>query len=345
MPATISTRPPAQKPTQTALLGLGVYRPSRVVMNDEVAGPIDSSDEWIQTRSGIRSRRYATEDETLVDMSAAASRAALNAAGIAAEQVDCIILATSTNFSLTPAAAPQIGAALGLTDTAAFDLSSGCSGFCFGLSLADDMVRAGSARHVLVVGAERLSDAVDFTDRSTAFIFADGAGAVVVGASESAGIGPTSWGSDGTSADAIRQTKDFLTYINDVGTQGSDAVRPYVEMRGTSVFRWAAHSLEKVCRDALDRAGVSPEDLDALIPHQANGRITEVMARTLKLPPTCAVANDIVDAGNTSAASVPLAMEALLRAGEANPGDIALLIAFGAGLSYAAQVVALPPIS
>ncbi len=339
MPAQIATTTGA---AHTAILGLGVYRPTRVVTNDEVAGPIDSSDEWIRTRSGIRTRRFCGPDETVLTMSIAAGKQALESAGVAADQIDCVIVATSTWLLLTPAAAPQVATGLGMSETAGFDISAGCAGFCHALSVASDMVRAGTSRHVLVVGVERLTDTIDVTDRSTAFLFGDGAGAVVVGPSETTGIGPTVWGSDGDQWKAIRQTKDWMEFFNEIDDTGLDATRPYLAMEGTAVFRWAAHSLEKVCREALDRAGVTTEQLDALIPHQANGRITEVMSRILKLPDSCVVANDIEVNGNTSAASVPLAMEALLRTGESKPGDTALLIAFGAGLSYASQVVALP---
>ncbi|MFF0544642.1 beta-ketoacyl-ACP synthase III [Nocardia thailandica] len=326
----------------TAILGLGVYRPARVVTNDEIAGPIDSSDEWIRTRSGIKTRRFASDTETIQSMSVAAARDAMEAAGVVADQVDCVIVATSTYLLLTPAAGPQIATELGMTGAAAFDISAGCAGFCHALALASDLVRCGTAQNVLVVGVEKLTDTVDFTDRSTAFLFADGAGAVIVGPAEEQGIGPTVWGSDGTQHHAIRQNKDWMQFFAEIEEKGLDAVRPYLAMEGTAVFRWAAHSLEKVCRDAIDRAGLDTDDLDAMIPHQANGRIIEIMARVLKLPADCALANDIEDAGNTSAASIPLAMEALLRKGESKPGDTALLIAFGAGLSYAAQVVTLP---
>ncbi|MFE3446806.1 beta-ketoacyl-ACP synthase III [Nocardia sp. NPDC059180] len=326
----------------TAILGLGVYRPARVVTNDEVAGPIDSSDEWIRTRSGIRTRRFADDSETIMSMSVAASRGALESAGVDADQVDCVIVATSTHLLLTPAAAPQIATELGMNGAAAFDISAGCAGFCHALALASDLVRAGTSNHVLVVGVEKLTNTINPTDRSTAFLFADGAGAVVVGPSDEQGIGPTVWGSDGTQHHAIRQDKDWMEFFAEIDEKGLDAVRPYMAMEGTAVFRWAAHSLEKVCREAIDRAGLSTDDLDAMIPHQANGRIIEIMARVLKLPEECALANDIEETGNTSAASIPLAMEQLLRSGQSKPGDTALLIAFGAGLSWAAQVVALP---
>ncbi|WP_067852082.1 beta-ketoacyl-ACP synthase III [Nocardia shimofusensis] len=329
----------------TAILGLGVYRPARIVTNDEIAGPINSSDEWIRTRSGIRTRRFADASETVQSMSVAAARNAMDAAEVSADEIDCVIVATSTHLLLTPAAAPRIATELGMNGAAAFDISAGCAGFCHALAMASDLVRAGTSKKVLVIGVEKLTDTVDMTDRSTAFLFADGAGAVVVGPSEKpgeAGIGPTVWGSDGTQHHAIRQTKDWLEFFAEIEEKGLEAVRPYLAMEGTAVFRWAAHSLEKVCRDAIDRAGLTTDDLQAMIPHQANGRIIEIMARVLKLPEDCALANDIEESGNTSAASIPLAMEALLRKGEARPGDTALLIAFGAGLSYAAQVVTLP---
>ncbi|MET7770725.1 beta-ketoacyl-ACP synthase III [Nocardia sp. NPDC005366] len=326
----------------TAILGLGVYRPARVVTNDEVASPIDSSDEWIRTRSGIKTRRFAGADETIQSMSVAAARGALESAGVDVDQVDCVIVATSTHLLLTPAAGPQIATELGMNGAAAFDISAGCAGFCHGLALASDLVRAGTSKNVLVIGVEKLTDAINPADRSTAFLFADGAGAVIVGPADEPGIGPTVWGSDGTQHHAIRQDKDWMEFVREVEQKGADAIRPYLTMEGTAVFRWAAHSLEKVCRDAIDRAGLSTDDLDAMIPHQANGRIIDIMARVLKLPESCALADDIEETGNTSAASIPLAMEALLRKGRSKPGDTALLIAFGAGLSYAAQVVNLP---
>ncbi|RDI59732.1 beta-ketoacyl-ACP synthase III [Nocardia pseudobrasiliensis] len=326
----------------TAMLGLGVYRPARVVTNDEVSGPIDSSDEWIRTRSGIRTRRFASDSETIVAMSAAAGRDALDAAGVTPDQIGCVIVATSTWLLLTPAAAPQVATELGMNHPAAFDISAGCAGFCHAVGLASDLVKGGTATHVLVIGVERLTDTFDPADRSTAFLFADGAGAVVIGPSDEPGIGPTVWGSDGEQHHAIRQDKDWMQFFGEVDELGGDAVRPYLAMEGTAVFRWAAHSLKKVCLDAIDRAGLTSAEIDAFVPHQANGRIIDIMARELKLAEDCALATDIEETGNTSAASIPLAMEALLRKGDTKPGAAALLVAFGAGLSYAAQVVTLP---
>src|SRR6478736_7073417 len=317
----------------TAMLGLGVYRPERVVTNDEICEVLDSSDEWIQTRSGIRTRRYAAEGESLLDMATVAAERALKAAGVDAGDLGTVILATSTHVQHTPAAAPILADRLG-SRAAAFDVSAGCAGFCHSLSVASDLVRGGNARYVLVVGVERLSTFMDPTDRGTAFIFADGAGAVVVGPAEEAGIGPVAWGSDGSQAHVITQS---------MRCDELDADHPLVvRMEGTQVFRWAPFAMADVARDAVERAGLTLDDLDVFVPHQANLRITETLARNLKLPEGGAIARDVQDAGNTSAASVPLAIEAMLNAGEAKPGDTALLIAFGAGLSYAGQVVRLP---
>ncbi|PUA81300.1 beta-ketoacyl-ACP synthase III [Nocardioides currus] len=321
--------------THAAMLGLGVYRPERVVTNDEICEVLDSNDEWIQTRSGIRTRRFAGEGEGLLDMATTAAERALAVSGVGIDQVGCVIVATSTHPEHTPASAPQVATRLGST-AAAFDVSAGCAGFCHALGLASAMVRSGAETHVLVIGVEQLSKFMDPTDRGTAFIFADGAGAVVVGPADATGIGPTAWGSDGSQAHVITQTPSCLG-----GHQVED---PVVQMEGTAVFRWAPFAMADVAHQALAAAGVGVDDLDAFVPHQANLRITQTLSRNIKLPETVAVATDVVDSGNTSAASVPLAIEAMLRKGEAKAGDLALLIAFGAGLSYAGQVVTLPPI-
>ena len=252
------------------------------------------------------------------------------------DQVGCVIVATSTHPEHTPASAPQVATALGLDAAAAFDISAGCAGFCHALNLASSMVRSGAEQHVLVIGVEQLSRFMDPTDRGTAFIFADGAGAVVVGPADATGIGPTAWGSDGSQSHVITQTPSCLG--------GHAEGDPVVQMEGTAVFRWAPFAMAEVAHEALRLAGVGVEELDAFIPHQANLRITQTLARNIKLPDSVAIATDVIDSGNTSAASVPLAMEAMLRTGEASVGDTALLIAFGAGLSYAGQVVALPPL-
>lgn len=322
---------------QSALLGLGVHRPERVVTNDEICELIDSTDEWIQSRSGIRNRRFAGADESVVTMAVSAGRAALSAGGVDPAAIGCIIVATSTYAAQTPPAATLVADALGTNGPGAFDLGGGCAGFCTALAVASDLVRGGSVDYVLVVGVEKMSDSTDPYDRSTRFIFGDGAGAVVVGPSDVAGIGPVEWGSDGSQADAIRQEPEWLEFI-----ANPDGPRPFIKMAGTAVFRWAAFEMGKVALSAVEKAGLSVEDLDAFVPHQANNRITEVIARSMKLPESVPVSDDIAETGNTSAASVPLALEALLRSGDVAPGDTALLLAFGAGLSYAAQVITVP---
>jgi 3-oxoacyl-[acyl-carrier-protein] synthase III len=320
-----------------AILGVGSYRPSRVIPNSEVIEAIDSSDEWIQQRSGIKERRWAAPEETVQLMSVAAARAALERAGVDARQVDCVIVATVSHMLQTPAIATAIAHELGTDQAAAFDISAACAGFCHGIAMAADMVRGGSAGHVLVIGVERLSDITDVNDRGTAFIFADGAGAAVVGPSEIAGIGPVVWGSDGEQYDLIRQREDW----RDVVASGSPEM-PHLVMQGNAVFRWASFAMAKTGLQALDRAGIGVDDLDVFVPHQANMRITDAMARSMKLPERVKIARDIAEQGNTSAASIPLALDRMIEEGDARSGDTALLIAFGAGLAYAAQVVTVP---
>ena len=331
---------PAGSP-HARILGLGVYRPSRVVPNSEVVEAIDSSDEWIQQRSGIKQRRFATAEETIQLMSVAASRQAIERAGIDAAQVDCVVVATVSHLLQTPAIAPAIATELGTDHAAAFDISAACAGFCHAVALGADMVRGGSARHVLVIGVERLSDITDMKDRGTAFIFADGAGAAVIGPSDTPGIGPVVWGSDGEQYDLIRQREDWRDVVGSDQHPGS-GVMPHLTMQGNPVFRWASFTMAKVAQQALDAAGVSADELDVFVPHQANMRIIDAMARSMKLPQHVRIARDIADQGNTSAASVPLALDRMMLEGEASSGDTALLIAFGAGLAYAAQVVTVP---
>ena len=324
-----------------AILGVGAYRPVRLVPNSEVVDAIDSSDEWIQQRSGIKTRRWAGPDESVQMMSVEASRIAIERAGLDAAQIDCVVVATVSHLLQTPAVATAIAHELGTANAAAFDISAACSGFCHGIALASDLVRAGSARHVLVVGVERLTDILDLTDRGTAFIFADGAGAAVVGPSDTPGIGPVVWGSDGEQFDLIRQREDWRDVVGSPEVPGS-GVMPHLTMQGNPVFRWASFAMAKIGQQALDAAGVGIDDLDVFVPHQANMRIIDAMARSMKLPSTVRIARDVADQGNTSAASVPLALDRMIAEGDARSGDTALLIAFGAGLSYAAQVVTVP---
>ena len=329
-----------RSPTATAharILGVGGYLPARVVPNDEIAPRIQSSDTWIRERSGIAERRWAGPEETVARMGTAAAGKALAQSGIAAGQIGCVLVATSTHFHQLPAVATEIAHHVGADAASAFDVSAACAGFTHALAIAGDMVRGGSAGHVLVVGTERMSDLIDHDDRGSAFLFGDGAGAVVVGPSATPGLGPVAWGADGSQRDVIDQTASWQELR-------TDPTRPFpaLAMQGQRVFRWAAFEIAKAAQQALDAAGVTVADLAAFLPHQANLRIIDSLVKALGMPPTVAVARDVVDCGNTSAASIPLAMERMLASGEAPSGGLALTLGFGSGLSYAGQVVVLP---
>ncbi|MFJ9695496.1 beta-ketoacyl-ACP synthase III [Kitasatospora sp. NPDC101183] len=336
---------PADGARYSRIHGVGGYRPVRVIPNAEVLEWIDSSDEWIRTRSGIESRRWAGPEESVAEMSVQAAGKAIAQAGISPEQIGGVIVATVSHLKQTPAIATEIALRLGCGTAPAFDISAACAGFGYGLGIADGMIRGGNAEYVLVIGVERLSDLTDKSDRSTAFIFGDGAGAAIVGPSDVPGIGKLVWGSDGSQADVISQTAAWDTAFakpDAVNGAGDELKWPALRMEGQPVFRWAVWEMAKVAQQALDAAGISAEDLGAFIPHQANMRITDAMIKALKLPASVPVARDIAETGNTSAASIPLAMERMLESGEARSGDLALIIGFGAGLVYAATVVTLP---
>ncbi|RBM18998.1 ketoacyl-ACP synthase III [Streptomyces sp. PT12] len=332
MPAAINARPGSP---YARIMGVGGYRPSRVVTNEEILERIDSSDEWIRSRSGIVTRHWAGDEETVAEMSVAAAGKAIADAGIGTEQVDAVIVSTVSHFAQTPGIATVIAHRLGAGKPAAFDISAACAGFGYGVTIGTGLIVAGSARHVLVIGVERLSDLTDHEDRSTAFLFGDGAGAVVLGPSPKPAIGPTVWGSEGDKAGVISQTVPWNEY-----SPGDKF--PALRQEGQTVFRWAVYEMAKVAKEAMDAAGIAPEQLDVFIPHQANMRIIDSMVKTLGLPESVAVARDIETTGNTSAASIPLAMERMLATGQARSGDTALVIGFGAGLVYAATVVTLP---
>lgn len=331
------------------MLGIGAYRPKWVVSNEEVCKTLDSTPEWIYDRTGIRNRRWISGDETLRTMAVSAADRAIRNSGIEPAKISALILCTSSWLKFTPHGAPSVASDLGINGIPAFDLTSGCGGFGYGLGVAVDMIRSGSAEYIVVIGAETMTVGLDPTDRGTAMIFGDGAGAVVVGPSEKNGISPTVWGSDGDNAEAISQDIDFLTYMDMAEEkQGKDpAVDPIgrmaLRMEGPKVFRWAAVTLPRALSTALDLAGVAKEDIEVFVPHQANARINTLMKANLGLGDHVPVANDIETTGNTSAASIPLAMEEMLVTGKAKGGQTALLLGFGAGLSYAGQVAVLPP--
>ncbi|MGX7697000.1 beta-ketoacyl-ACP synthase 3 [Gordonia polyisoprenivorans] len=331
-----------------AMLGIGAYRPRRLVSNDEVCEVLDSTDEWIYERSGVRNRRWISGDESARSMAAAAAERAISNSGVAKEEIGALILATNSWKTKIPHGGPIVAFDIGLNGIPAYDIAAGCGGFGYALGVAADTVRAGSARYVLVVGVETMSVVMEPTDRNTAFIFGDGAGAVVVGPSEENGISPTVWGSDGENAEAIGQNYDIPAYMDRAQEYQhkdpeSDPVgRMVVTMQGPRVFRWAAITLPKALAAVIETSGVDIEDIEVFIPHQANARINELM-KNLGFPDDLPMANDIENTGNTSAASIPLAMEEMLATGKARGGQTAMLLGFGAGLSYAGAIVTLPP--
>jgi 3-oxoacyl-(acyl-carrier-protein) synthase III len=323
------------------ILSVGAYRPERVVPNSEIVDLIDSTDEWIQQRTGIQSRHIAPADQSLVDMSVEAAAIAIKRAGISIEQIDAIIFATISYPFQAPSAATELASRLGATTPAAFDISAACAGFTYGVGMASDLIRNQTAKYVLVVGGEKLSDFTDPADRATAFIFADGVGAVIVGPSETVGIGPTIWGSDAANRDAITLEPSFLEFKK--GKSVEDVGWPNIAQEGQRVFRWAVYEMAPVGRKAIEAAGITPDQLAAFIPHQANERIIDSLVKSMGLPESVEVARDIRTTGNTSSASIPLAMDRLLHEHPDLHGKNALLIGFGAGLVFAAQVVELPP--
>ena len=315
------------------ILGLGSRQPEQIVTNADIsARGVDTTDEWIRARVGIEQRRFARADESVVDMAVDAGSKALADAGLAPSEIDAVLVATCTMPSFIPNAAGQTADRIGVHAAAAFDINAACAGFCYGLGTASDMIRAGSARHVLVIGAEKLSDWVDPMDRSTCIIFADGAGAAVVGPVEEGdrpGIGPIAAGSAG----------DL------VGTIVISDRNSFIHQDGREVYRWAITKIAPVALRALELAGVAPADVDVLVPHQANLRIVEAIAKRIRAagaPGDMVVADDIIHSGNTSSASIPLALDHMRAEGRVRSGDLALLVGFGAGLSYASQVVVLP---
>ena len=318
------------------IYSLGASRGSSEVTNDEIAGPIDSSDEWIRQRTGIVTRMRAPEGQSLMDLAVEASNEAIAKSGIEPSEIDAVILATISFPYATPSGATMLAAEVGATDAAAYDISAACAGYCYGIAQADALIRSGNSKYVLVVGGEKLSDFISPTDRSISFLLGDGAGAAIVGPSDHPGISKTVWGSDGANWDKVGMTGSILDF-RDGKTQW-----PTLVQEGQSVFRWAVWEMVKVAKDALEASGLEPEDLTALVTHQANVRIIDEFAKQLGLPETVVVAKDIVETGNTSAASIPLAMHRLLAEGKVKSGGYALQIGFGAGLAYAAQVVELP---
>jgi len=307
------------------IIALGHYQPTRVLTNHELAEIVDTNDEWIRSRVGIETRRIAAPDETVADMATAAADKALANSGLTAADIDMVVVATCSAAERCPNVAARVAGALGITAPAAYDLNTACSGFSYALATVDHAIRAGSGHNAIVIGAEKLSDITDWTDRSTCVIFGDGAGAAVVTASEQPDIGPVLWGSEPDKQDAVI----------------IEGWRPHIQQAGQTVFRWAAFSLPKLALETCARAGVKPQELAAFIPHQANLRIIEPLGRKLGAQ-DAVIATDVVESGNTSAASIPLALSKLVERREIPSGAPVLLFGFGGGLTYAGQVVRCP---
>jgi 3-oxoacyl-[acyl-carrier-protein] synthase-3 len=313
-------------PAGSRILGLGHYRPSNTVTNlDLIARGVDTDDAWVKARVGIAERRWAEPDETVVDMAEIAGSKAIAASGVEPGAIDLVLVATCTMPTPVPSAAPSLAARLAIDAPGAFDVNSGCSGFVYALNVASAAVRSGQARNVLVVASERFSGWLDLTDRSTCIILGDGAGAAVIGGCDAPGLGPVLWGSDGTQSDAVAIDEHTGTF----------------RQEGQAVYRWATGTMAPVALEACHQAGVEPAELAAFVPHQANLRIIDAIAGRLGVPDVV-VARDIVTSGNTSAASIPLALSRMVERGEVDSGAPVLLLGFGAGLAYAAQVVLAP---
>ncbi|MFE5869639.1 beta-ketoacyl-ACP synthase III [Streptomyces roseifaciens] len=311
--------------TGSRVLALGHYQPARVLTNDELAAMVDTSDEWIRSRVGIRTRRVAAPDETVADMAAEAAGKALANSGLATEEIDLVLVATCTADDRSPNTAARVAAALGLATPATMDVNVVCSGFTHALASADHAIRAGAATNALVVGVEKFTSVTDWTDRTTCVLTGDGAGAAVVTASVEPEIGPVVWGSVPGMGHAVR-------------IEGTPS---RFSQEGQSVYRWATTQLPPIARRVCERAGVAPEDLAAVVLHQANLRIIEPVARKLGAV-NAVVATDVTESGNTSAASIPLALSKLVERGEVPSGAPVLLFGFGGNLSYAGQVIRCP---
>ncbi|HLS92136.1 MAG TPA: beta-ketoacyl-ACP synthase III [Microbacterium sp.] len=326
----------APQHAHSRILAMGAARGENAVPNDDLVGPINSSDEWIRQRTGIVTRTRADRGTSATDLATAAAKEAVAKAGIDPAEIGLVICATISNPQQTPSMSAIVADAIGATPAAAYDLNAACAGYCYAIAQADALIRSGAATYAVVIGAEKLSDVVDPTDRSISFLLGDGAGAAVLGPSDTPGVSASQWGSDGSKAGLVGMNHT-LTEFRD-----GESEWPTLRQEGPSVFRWAVWDMAKVARKTLDEAGVRPEDLAAFVPHQANGRIIDEFAKQLGLPDTVAIGRDIETTGNTSAASIPLATHRLLEERPELSGGLCLQIGFGAGLVYAAQVVVLP---
>ncbi|MCX4553903.1 ketoacyl-ACP synthase III [Streptomyces sp. NBC_01387] len=311
--------------TGTRIAALGHYQPAKVLTNDDVAALVETSDEWIRTRVGIKTRHIAGPEEPVDELAAQAGAKALASAGIAPADIDLVLVATSTAIDRSPNMAARVAAKLGMGSPATMDVNVVCSGFTHALAIADHAVRAGSAARALVIGADKMAEIADWTDRSTCVLVGDGAGAAVVEACDEDGIGPVLWGSVPEMGNAVR----------------IEGTPPRFAQEGQSVYRWATTQLPPIARQVCEKAGITPEDLAAVVLHQANLRIIEPVAAKIGAV-NAVIARDVVDSGNTSAASIPMALSKLVERREIPSGAPVLLFGFGGNLSYAGQVVRCP---
>ena len=328
--------------TATVIAGIGAYAPERVLTNHDLEQMVDTSDAWITTRTGIRERHIAADDEATSDLGLKAARLALERSGIAATDLDLVLLATATPDMLFPATACLVQHQLGAVGAAAFDLSAACSGFIYGLSVADSFIRSGTYTKILLIGAETMSRVIDWEDRSTCVLFGDGAGAAVLTASDGdpkagdPGVIDTRIYSDGSAWDFICQPGGGSRLPP--GPDVVDRRLQYLQMRGNETFKVAVRNMERAAREVLDAAGLKPESVKLVVPHQANIRILNAVAERLGVPEGQMAIN--LDAyGNTSAASIPLALAEAVARGRVERGDVVLFLAFGSGLTWGSALV------
>jgi 3-oxoacyl-[acyl-carrier-protein] synthase III len=307
------------------IAAVGHYQPAKVLTNEELAGLVDTSDEWIRSRVGIKTRHIAGPDEPVDELASHAAAKALASAGLAPADIDLVLVATSTAVDRSPNMAARVAARLGIPSPAAMDVNVVCAGFTHALATADHTVRAGAATRALVIGADKMSAVTDWSDRTTCVLVGDGAGAAVVEGADVPGISPVLWGSVPEMGHAVRIEGEPARFAQE----------------GQSVYRWATTKLPALARQACERAGLTPEDLAAVVLHQANLRIIEPLAEKIGAV-NAVVARDVTESGNTSAASIPLAFSKLVEQGEISTGDPVLLFGFGGNLSYAGQVVRCP---
>ncbi len=320
----------------TRIYSYGAARGDLVVPNDDLIGPIDSSDEWIRQRTGVITRTRASAGILAIDLATDAAQEAIAKSGVAAGNIDLVIIATIGNVQQTPSMAAVVADRVGANPAAAYDSNAACAGFSYAVTQADALIRTGAAHYALVIGAEKLSDVVDPADRTISFLLGDGAGAVVIGPSDTPGIAAPVWGSDGSKADSVGMNATLVDF------RDGAAAWPTLRQDGQTVFRWAVWEMAKVAKRALEVAGITADDLAAFVPHQANMRIIDELAKQLKLPESVIIGRDIETTGNTSAASIPLATHRLLQEHPELSGGLCLQIGFGAGLVFGAQVVVLP---